>query len=58
VDDTPKTLAESYASPDAERWKEEVRNEMEFILKNGTWNICDLPIGCKLVGYKWIFKKN
>jgi hypothetical protein len=31
---------------------------MESILTNGTWEICDLPIGCKPVGCKWIFKKN
>jgi hypothetical protein len=57
VDDTPKTLAEAYASPDAERWKEIVHNEMESFLTNGTWEICDLPVGCKPVGCKLIFKK-
>jgi hypothetical protein len=57
VDDTPKTLAEAYASPDAERWKEAVHNELESILTNGTWEICDLPVRCKPVGCKWIFKK-
>jgi hypothetical protein len=30
---------------------------MEFILTNATWKICDLPVGCKPVGRKWIFKK-
>jgi hypothetical protein len=30
---------------------------MDSILINGTWKICDLPAGCKLVGCKWIFKK-
>jgi hypothetical protein len=58
VDETPKTLAEIYASPDAEHWKEAVHNEMESILTNGTWEICGLPVGCKPVGCKWIFKKN
>jgi hypothetical protein len=36
VDDTPKTLSEAYASPNAEYWKEAVRNEMDSILINGT----------------------
>jgi hypothetical protein len=57
VDDTPKTLSEAYASPDAKYWKEAVRNEMDSILINGTWEIYDLPVWCKPVGYKWIFKK-
>jgi hypothetical protein len=30
---------------------------MDSILINGTWEICDLPVGCKPVGCKWIFKK-
>jgi hypothetical protein len=36
VDDTPNTLAEPYASPDAERWNEAFHNEMESILTNET----------------------
>jgi hypothetical protein len=36
VDDTPKTFEEAYASPDAERWKKPIDNEMESILINGT----------------------
>jgi hypothetical protein len=57
VDDTPKTLVEAYTSPNEKCWKEEVHIEMESILTNGTWEICDLPVGCKPVGCKWIFKK-
>jgi hypothetical protein len=30
---------------------------MDSILTNGTWEICDCPVGCKPVGCKWIFKK-
>jgi hypothetical protein len=30
---------------------------MESILINGTWEICDMPVGCKPVGYKWVFKR-
>jgi hypothetical protein len=30
---------------------------MESILTNGTQEICDLPVGCKHVGSKWVFKK-
>jgi hypothetical protein len=30
---------------------------MESILTNGTWEICDLPVRCKPMGCKWIFKK-
>ena len=37
MDDTPKTIAEAYASPDVDDWKEAVHNEMDSILSNGTW---------------------
>jgi hypothetical protein len=30
---------------------------MNSILSNGTWELIDLPYGCKLVGSKWVFKK-
>ncbi|KAK1696649.1 hypothetical protein QYE76_013346, partial [Lolium multiflorum] len=57
VDDTPTSIAEAYASPDADDWKEAVHNEMESILSNGTWELSERPHGCKPVGCKWVFKK-
>lgn len=57
VDDTPTSIAEVYASPDADDWKEAVRNEIDSILSNGTWELTELPFGCKPVGCKWVFKK-
>jgi hypothetical protein len=57
VDDTPRTIAEAYASPDADDWKEAVQNEMDSILSNGTWELSERPYGCKPVGCKWVFKK-
>jgi transposase InsO family protein len=57
VDDTPNSIAEAYASPDADDWKEAVHNEMDSILSNGTWELSERPYGCKPVGCKWVFKK-
>ncbi|KAK1693387.1 hypothetical protein QYE76_010084 [Lolium multiflorum] len=57
VDDTPTSIAEAYASPDADDWKEAVHNEMDSILSNGTWELSERPHGCKHVGCKWVFKK-
>ena len=57
VDDTPKSIAEAYASPDADNWKEAVHNEMDSILSNGIWELSERPYGCKPVGCKWVFKK-
>jgi hypothetical protein len=57
MDDTPKTIAEAYSSPDADYWKEAVRSEMDSIMSNGTWEVIECPYGCKPVGCKWVLKK-
>ena len=57
VDDTSTTIAEAYASPDADDWKEDVQSEMDLILSNGTWKLTERPYGCKPVGCKWVLKK-
>src|SRR5512141_1912425 len=57
VDDTPKSISEAYASPDADYWKEAVRSEMDSIIANGTWEVTERPYGCKPVGCKWVLKK-
>jgi hypothetical protein len=57
VDDTPKTIAVAYSSPDADYWKESVRSEMDSIMSNGTWEVVERPYGCKPVGCKWVLKK-
>ena len=49
VDDTPTTIAEAYASPDADDWKEGVQSEMDSILPNGTWKLTERPYSCKPV---------
>jgi hypothetical protein len=36
VDDTPRTISETFASPDADTWKEAVYSEIDSILSNGT----------------------
>ncbi|KAK1695256.1 hypothetical protein QYE76_011953 [Lolium multiflorum] len=56
VDDTPTSIAEAYASQDADDWKEVVHNETYLILSNGTWELSERPHGCKHVGCKWVFK--
>jgi hypothetical protein len=57
MDDTPTSIVEAYASPDADDWKEVVQNEMDSILSNGTWELSERPHGYKPVGCKWVFKK-
>ena len=39
VDNTPTSIAEVYASPNVDNWKEAIQSEMDSILFNGT---CEL----------------
>nr|AAX96287.1 retrotransposon protein, putative, Ty1-copia sub-class [Oryza sativa Japonica Group]AAX96336.1 retrotransposon protein, putative, Ty1-copia sub-class [Oryza sativa Japonica Group]ABA92593.1 retrotransposon protein, putative, Ty1-copia subclass [Oryza sativa Japonica Group] len=55
VDDTPRTIEETYSSPDADYWKEAVRSEMDSIMSNGTWEVVERPYGCKPMDVKTAF---
>lgn len=33
-------------------------SEIESIINNHTWELMDLPLGNKSLGYKWILKRN
>ena len=48
MDDTPTTIAEAYASPDADDWKEVVQSEIDSILSNGTWSSLNDPMVANL----------
>jgi hypothetical protein len=57
VHDTPTSIIEAYASPDANDWKETVHSEMGSIISNETWELSELPFDCKPIGCKRVFKK-
>ena len=38
-------------------WKEAIKSEIDSILHNHTWELVDLPSGCKPLSSKWIFKR-
>ncbi|GJZ84009.1 zinc finger, CCHC-type containing protein [Tanacetum coccineum] len=57
VEDDPKTFDEAMKSQDVAFWKEAINDEMNSIMGNNTWVLVDLPLGCKPLGCKWIFKR-
>ena len=57
VDNDPSTYEEAMRSQDVAFWKEAVDEEKDSILGNNTWLLTDLPVGCKPLGSKWIFKR-
>ncbi|CAI7757852.1 unnamed protein product [Closterium sp. NIES-54] len=52
----PKTLAEALSGPDAKKWKQSVKEEYDSLLKNETWELCELPPGKKAISSKLIFR--
>ncbi|CAI7911590.1 unnamed protein product [Closterium sp. NIES-54] len=52
----PKTLAEALSGPDAEKWKQSVKEEYDSVLENETWELCELPPGKKAISSKLIFR--
>ncbi|KAL0290030.1 UNVERIFIED_CONTAM: Retrovirus-related Pol polyprotein from transposon TNT 1-94 [Sesamum angustifolium] len=57
VDEDPKTYVEAITSIDSSFWKEAIKNELDSIMTNHTWDLVDLPVGSKPIKCKWIIKK-
>ncbi|KAK9723855.1 hypothetical protein RND81_05G030300 [Saponaria officinalis] len=41
-----------------QEWLEAMKNEMEMIIKNDTWELVDPPQNRKVIGVKWVYKTN
>ncbi|CAI7856906.1 unnamed protein product [Closterium sp. NIES-54] len=52
----PKMLAEALSGPDAEKWKQSVKEEYDSLLENETWELCELPPRKKAISSKLIFR--
>ena len=37
-------------------WRDACEDEIISIKKNKTWTLVELPVGCKAIGLKWVFK--
>ncbi|GKA69739.1 retrotransposon protein, putative, ty1-copia subclass, partial [Tanacetum coccineum] len=57
VENEPTSYREVVNSSEGPRWKEAIKSDIDSLLQNYTWELVDLPRGCKPLGYKWIFKK-
>ncbi|GJT99994.1 retrotransposon protein, putative, ty1-copia subclass [Tanacetum coccineum] len=52
----PLTYQEAVACEDSSKWKDAMKEEMDSLRKNKTWELVDHPAGKKLMSYKWLFK--
>ncbi|GKA60188.1 retrotransposon protein, putative, ty1-copia subclass [Tanacetum coccineum] len=55
--DEPANYKEAMANPEAAKWKEAIKSEIQSMYDNQVWNLVDTTPGLKTVGCKWIFKK-
>nr|GEX85993.1 hypothetical protein [Tanacetum cinerariifolium] len=49
----PSCLKDALSDPN---WVEALNNKIEALNRNNTWTECDLPLGRKPIGSKWIWK--
>ncbi|GKD10648.1 retrotransposon protein, putative, ty1-copia subclass [Tanacetum coccineum] len=52
----PLTYQEAVSCEDSSKWKAAMKEEMDSLRKNKTWELVDHPAGQKLVSCKWLFK--
>jgi hypothetical protein len=52
----PLTVEEALSSDRAENWKDAMNVEFQQLMKNKTWEVCELPPGRKAIDNKWVFK--
>nr|KYP32604.1 Retrovirus-related Pol polyprotein from transposon TNT 1-94 [Cajanus cajan] len=49
----PTSVKETLSKPE---WYRAMQDEYLALQKNDTWNLVDLPAGCRTIGCKWVFK--
>ena len=53
----PHTFKEAVNSTKNLMLKEVIQSEIDSIQQNHTWELVDLPLGCKPLSSKWVFKR-
>lgn len=53
INQEPRNFGEAQ---ELEEWIKACEEEIQSIVKNGTWELVDLPRGAKAIGLKWVFK--
>ena len=56
VDDEPRTIKDALSSPDLDKWKMAMEEELNSMRDNHVWDLVDLPQGRKAIGNKWVFR--
>jgi len=52
----PNSYRQALLRPDVAQWTKAAEEEIEAHSQNGTWELADLPAGCRAIGSRWVFK--
>ncbi|KAL7304754.1 hypothetical protein TKK_0002986 [Trichogramma kaykai] len=52
----PSTYDEATSGPDAEKWQDAIRQELQSLEKNGTWTLVPRPKDRKVIDSRWVFR--
>ena len=52
-----QTFKEVVNSSESLMWKEPIQSDIDSILQNYSCELVDLPLGCKPLSSKWVFKR-
>ena len=52
----PSSYKEAMSFPASLKWEEAMKEEMDSLKHNGTWELMDLPAGRKAVRCKWVYR--
>ena len=55
--DEPTSFKEAIEGPEAEQWRGAIDEEYASLQKYNTWVFTQLPLGCRAIPCKWVFKK-
>ena len=52
----PSSLKEAMERPDRSQWEEAMKEEIERLIRRGTWKPVPRPEGANIVGSKWVYR--
>ena len=55
--DEPSCYEDALSREDKKKWQNAMKNEMDSLLSNDTWELVPLPEGKKPLPNKWVFKQ-
>lgn len=56
IDNIPTDVSELKKRSDWPSWKRAIKEELQSLEKNNTWQLVELPAGKKVIDSKYVFK--